>query len=151
MTTNIDAIDVRIVEDIHDVDININQTTEINDLAKNSFTEYFDVYSGKRQVIVLNSANGDTLFNKSVEATSYNYLSWYFSGYYHPSIDTSTFAFFSQYEGLTYLDQGFSVGPDSLSIFIYHASGPTDIDSSRNVRIFTEFLEKPISNLKLIP
>lgn len=144
-TTNVDEIDVRITEDIHDVDINIDRVTNISNITNGTFTEYFDLYAGKREVLVLNSLNGDTLLDKTLEATAYNYLSWYFSGYFHPSIDTSTFAFFSQFDGLTYLDQATSVGADSFSMVFLHLSGPTDIDSTKNVKIFTEFLAKDSS------
>ena len=141
LTTNLDEITVVVIEEMNDEDANVYEVIS-NTLAKNEFTDYFDILSGKRQIYVLNTQTSDTIFNKSVEAISYNILTWFFSGYYHPNIDSTTFAGIYLTDGSTYLGQGSTINEDSLSMVFIHASGPTDVDSVKNIGVFSEFLLK---------
>ncbi len=142
LTTNLDEITVIIIEEMNDEDANVYEEKRFDNLAKNELTDYFDVLSGRRQVYVLNPQTGDTIFEKSIEAVSYNILSWYFTGYYHQNIDSTSFAGIYLSDGITYLGQGSTINEDSLSMVFFHASGPTDVDSVKNIGVFMEFLLK---------
>ena len=140
LTTNLDEINVIVIEEMNDEDANVYEVNNIDNLAKNEFTDYFDVLAGRRQVYVLDPQTGDTIFNKAIEATSYNFLTWFFTGYYHPNIDSTTFTGVYVSDGFTYLGQGVAVNEDSLSMIFLHASGPTAVDSVKNIGVFAEFL-----------
>lgn len=139
LTTNLDQIDVKIYTEIDEIDLQVNDVKTIADLNKNQFTEYFDVWSGKRQVQVIEKVNNQVIFDKSIDATAYAELIWYFSGYYHPDIDSTTFNFFSTQEGETFLDGTASFSPDSLAIVFLHAAGDTPSDSAKAFYVLSNF------------
>ncbi|MDP2364477.1 MAG: DUF4397 domain-containing protein [Ignavibacteria bacterium] len=77
---------------------------DLSDLAISEATPFFDIVAGKRLITIIDRANGDTIYNKSVEFSSYTEQSLFFIGEYS-NIDTLTnFKDFSFNEGLTYVD-----------------------------------------------
>lgn len=89
--------------------------SELSNVAVSNTTPFFDILAGKRLVTVINVANGDTVYNKFVEFSSYTEQSLFFIGEYS-NIDTlNNFKDFTFNEGLTYVDNGPESGKAKIS------------------------------------
>ena len=145
LTTNMDAISVSIDGEF--------PVPGLQNLQKNTFTEYFDRVAGRRNFVVSNPQTGEVLWEKSVEALSYEEQTMFYSGFYHPSIDTSTVSWISYSDAFTYLSKDPPAG--DVTFHFVHAFGDaykteTDSlgnetvvqDSSRVVNIWATFLHE---------
>jgi hypothetical protein len=79
-----------------------NTTIVKSNIAVNTLTDYFDLPSGKRRVVVTNSANQQVLLDKEIEFTSYEESSMFFSGFFSTDNLKNTFTAISFAEGDTY-------------------------------------------------
>lgn len=113
LTTNMDAISVSIDGEF--------PVPELQNLKKNTFTEYFDLVAGKRNFVILDPQTGDTLWQKQVEALSFEEQTMFYSGFYHPSIDTSTVSWVSHSDAFTYLSKDPPAG--FLNVYFVHSAG----------------------------
>ena len=130
LSANVDNIDVSIF------DVELEQI-ELFSLQRNVFTDYFTVPSGKRRFFVKNSVSGDTLFNKTIDITSYEEITVYFGGYYSASIDTSSFSHFTFSEGMIYSYE--APAPDSLFVFFINAVGYSPpADTSKSLAVWRD-------------
>ena len=78
---NADTIDVAITYPDSSVTVKSN-------LMLNTLTDYFDLPSGKRRIVVTNSNNHQILLDKLIEFSSYEECSLFFVGYFSTSIDS---------------------------------------------------------------
>jgi len=101
----------------------------LQNLAKDTFTEYFDLVAGRRYFVIMDAATGDTLFQKWLDVLSYEEQTMWYAGYVHSSIDTSTANFFINSDAFTYLSK--DPPPGDLKLYFLHAAGDTPTDSTR--------------------
>lgn len=145
LTTNLDEINVSIDGEF--------TVPALQNLQKNSFTDYFDLVAGRRFIVISDPQTGDTLWEKNVEAISYEEQTMFYSGHYSSSIDTSTVSWISSSDAFTYLSKDPPAG--EVSFHFVHAFGDsyktvTDSlgnvsvvqDSSRVVNIWATFLHE---------
>jgi hypothetical protein len=125
----------------------------LQNLQTDTFTEYFDLVAGRRYFVIMNPATGDTLFEKWLEAQSYEEQTMWYSGYYHPNIDTTTANFFIHSDAFTYLSKDPPQG--ELNLYFLHSAPDTPTDSTRAYDVLatynvidgsdtTEFIRVPI-------
>ena len=126
LTTNMDAISISIDGEF--------PVAGLQNLQKNTFTEYFDQVAGRRNFVITDPQTGDTLWQKQVEALSYEEQTMFYTGFYHPNIDTSTIAWVSNSDAFTYLSKDPPEG--YLNVYFIHASGDTPDDTTRVLDIF---------------
>lgn len=120
---NADVINVKI--------INSDGTAiEKNNIAKNQITDYFDIESGSRKVIVTNSSN-DTLLQKNITFISYEEGSVLFTGYYSKSNLENTYTYVSYPEGDTYVEEKPAAGEAWLHFI--HVSVDSNVDTTKAV------------------
>lgn len=102
---------------------------------RKEFTDYFDLVSGDRQIVVLDAATGDTLFNHLNQIGAYKELSLFFAGFYIDTVDYSeqTNIYAVKTEGTTYLDE--SPASDSLFLYVINACGDTPLNEEKPVNI----------------
>jgi len=108
---------------VNSMDVYIDGVKSFSNLAQNKFTAYFDIKSGKRQIVVKPAGGSNVLLNKSVDIVSYENITMCFGGYYSPSIDTSSFAVFTVSDGFVY--QKTAPSADSL-LLLYAINGTGD-------------------------
>jgi len=101
----------------------------LQNLAMNTFTEYFDLVAGRRYFVITHASTGDTLFEKFLDVISYEEQTMWYAGYYHTSIDTSTANFFINSDAFTYLSK--DPPPGDLNMYYLHAAADTPDDSTR--------------------
>lgn len=101
----------------------------LQNLAKDTFTDYFDLVAGRRYFVIMDAATGDTLFQKWLDVLSYEEQTMWYAGYYHSSIDTSTANFFINSDAFTYISK--DPPPGDLNLYFLHASPDTPTDSTR--------------------
>jgi|WetSurMetagenome_2_1015567.scaffolds.fasta_scaffold33871_2 hypothetical protein len=82
-----------------------SSTIIYDNLAVNSLTDYFEMPSGKRRVVVVNSANNQVLIDKQIEFTSYEESSLFFTGYFSTKTLENTYTYVLNGEGDTYLEE----------------------------------------------
>lgn len=122
---NADVINVKI--------INSDGTSfEKNNIAVNTITDYFDIESGARRVIVTN-VNGDTLLSKNITFSSYEESSILFTGYYSASNLENTYTFVSYPEGDTYLEE--KPAANEAWLHFIHISCDSKVDTTKPVLI----------------
>ncbi len=139
LTTNMDAINISIDGEF--------PVPELQNLQKGTFTDYFDLVAGKRNFAVINPQTGDTLWKKLVDALSYEEQTMFYSGFYHPSIDTSTVAWVSHSDAFTYISK--EPPADSLNVYFVHAVGDAFMtiedtvrtDSTRTIKVAATWTE----------
>ncbi|MCX6149387.1 MAG: hypothetical protein NTX22_02550 [Ignavibacteriales bacterium] len=110
-----------------------NTTIVKNDIKRNTITDYFDLPSGKRRVVVINAGNGDTLIVKEIEFSSYEESGIYFTGYFSKSNLENTFAFVSDAEGDTYVEEKPAAGKTWIRWI--HLSGDSKIEAGKKVLV----------------
>jgi len=133
LSTNLDEINVTIDGEI------VNPG--LQNLPRNSFTDYFDVVAGRRQFVITNPQTGDTLWQKQVDANSFEEQTMFYSGFYHSNIDTTTIGWVSYSDAFTYLSK--EPPPDSLYVYFIHAvadnykvvNDTVRTDSSRQITV----------------
>lgn len=119
----------------------------LQNLQKNSFTDYFDVVAGRRDFVIQDPQTGEVLWQKQVDANSFEEQTMFYAGYYHPSIDTTTIAWVSYSDAYTYLSK--DPPPDSLYVYFIHAVGDNykvvndtvRTDSSRQIYVEATWTE----------
>lgn len=121
LTENVDAIAVSIDGEF--------PVPALQDLQKNVFTDYFDLVAGRRYVVILNPASGDTLFEKWIEVQSFEEQTMWYAGYWSADINISTANFFINSDAYTYLSK--APPANSLNLYFLHASPDTPTDSTR--------------------
>lgn len=136
LTNNLDKITVKIYIQIDDYDIKVDDVKSLTDINKNSFSDYFEVYSGKRRIEVLDQS-GNIIFNKKIEATSFEVSTWFCTGHYHPNIDSTSFNVFTMYDATTYLGSAGKLPDDYLFLAIAHASGDTPKEASAKFKVIS--------------
>ena len=124
LTTNLDEIGVVVDGEF--------PVPEMQNLQKNEFTDYFNLVAGRRYFAIVNPANGDTVYRKWIEVQSFEEQTFWYSGFWTQSIDTSSADFFLHSDAFTYLSK--DPPPDTLNVYFLHAAGDTPTDS---VRILT--------------
>jgi len=125
------------VSNVENVDVLVDGTVMATDLGQDQFTDFVQITSGKRAFVLRNSATDEIMFQKNVDATSYDEVSFYFAGYYSASIDTNAMGLFSYFEGATYhLDQP---SDGKAQIYFIHGSGDTPTDSTRKLDVWAEY------------
>ena len=89
------------------VSINVEIDGEMNfTIAKNQLTEHFDVTSGQRKFVITNN-DGDTLYSGNITISSYEEITFLFSGYSAPGDElNNTFNYYPYSEGVVYLNNG---------------------------------------------
>lgn len=106
---------------INNMSIFINRTqpvAELNNIAYSEATPFFDIMAGKNTITIIDLSTGDTIYNKSVEFSSYTEQSLFFIGEYS-SVDTlNNFKDIIYNEGLTYIDNAPTIGKAKIS-FVY--------------------------------
>lgn len=110
----------------------------LQNLAKDTFTDYFDLVAGRRYFVIINASTGDTLFEKTLDVISYEEQTMWYAGYYHPSIDTSTANFFINSDAFTYLSK--DPPPGDLKVNFLHAAPDTPTDSTRAYDVVATWL-----------
>jgi hypothetical protein len=139
LTTNMDAISISIDGEF--------PVPELQNLQKNTFTEYFDLVAGRRNFVITDPQTGDTLWKKQVEAISYEEQTMFYAGFYHPSIDTSTVGWINYSDAFTYISK--DPPADHLDVYFVHAAGDAyktindtvRTDSSRSLDIDVTWTE----------
>jgi hypothetical protein len=121
LTTNLDEIGV-VIDGEYPV-------PEMQNLQKNEFTDYFNLVAGRRYFAIVNPANGDTVYRKWIEVQSFEEQTFWYSGFWTFSIDTSSADFFLHSDAFTYLSK--DPPDDSLNVYFLHAAGDTPTDSVR--------------------
>ena len=106
----------------------------LQNLQQNTFTDYFELTAGRRYVVILNPATGDTLFEKWIEILSYEEQTMWYAGYWSADINVSTANFFIHSDAITYLSKTPAEG--SFNLLFLHASPDTPTDSTRAYDIF---------------
>lgn len=124
-------------------------------INKGEVTNYFDLVSGKREFVVTNTANSETIFSSDLDITAYEELNIFFTGYSAPGDEfNNTFSNFNFTEGFVYLFEGpddpnrvwvrlfnfISDTPDTTSIDVQVEAYSVDGDSS-NTTAALEFNE----------
>jgi hypothetical protein len=99
---------------------------------RKKFTDYFDLVSGDRQIVLLDVATGDTIFNYLAQIGAYKELSIFFGGFYTDTVDYS-FKYLVKTEGTTYIDE--SPVSDSLFLYVINACGKTPLNEETLVNI----------------
>jgi hypothetical protein len=105
----------------------------LQNLQKDTFTEHFDLVAGKRSFVIMDAATGETLFEKTIEAISYEEQTMWYAGYWSASIDTSTANFFIHSDAFTYLSKDPPEG--DVNVYFLHSSPDTPTDSTRTFDI----------------
>jgi len=105
----------------------------MQDLQKNEFTDHFELVAGRRYFAVVDPAIGDTVYRKWIEVQSFEEQTFWYSGFVHPDIDTSSADFFLHSDAFTYLDK--DPAPNHLNVYFLHASGDTPADSVRALNV----------------
>jgi hypothetical protein len=136
LTSNLDAITVKIYTEIDDYDIKVDDVKTLTSITKNSFSDYFEVYSGKRELEALDQS-GNIIFEKTIEATSFEVSSWFCMGYYHQNIDSTSFNVLPMYDATTYLGSVGKLADSSLFLAIVHASGDTPKEASLKFKVIS--------------
>ena len=111
----------------------------LQNLQQNTFTDYFELVAGRRYVVILNPATGDTLFEKWIEVLSYEEQTMWYAGYWSADIDVSTANFFIHSDAITYLSKTPAEG--TLNIYFLHASPDTPTDSTRVYDVYAYAIE----------
>ena len=76
-------------------------------INKGEVTDYFDLTSGKRRFVVVNTANAAKLVDADIDVTAYEELNILFTGYSAPGDDlNNTFSNYNFTEGFVYLFEG---------------------------------------------
>ncbi len=109
----------------------------LQSLQNEEFTEYFDLVAGRRYFAVVNPTTGDTVFTKWIEVQSFEEQTFWYAGYFSPSIDTSSANFFLHSDALTYISK--DPPQDSLNVYFLHASGDTPTDSARALYVVATY------------
>lgn len=123
---------------VETMDVYIDGELQIQNLAQKSFSNYFDIPSGSRSMEIRKAGTDSLLFLKNVDINSYHEISLYFGGYYHPSIDTSSFSVITVFDGYIYQDE--SPEADSLLLISINATGdyPTaDLSGTDTTKAYT--------------
>jgi hypothetical protein len=94
---NADTIDVAITNPDSSVAVKSN-------LMLNTLTDYFDLPSGKRRIVVTNSNNHQVLLDKLIEFSAYEECSLFFEGFFSTDNLLNTFTFVKYFEGDTYIE-----------------------------------------------
>lgn len=106
---------------INNMSVFINKkqpVAELNNIAYSEATPFFDIIAGKDTITIIDLSTGDTIYNKSVEISSYTEQSLFFIGEYS-SVDTlNNFKDITYNEGLTYIDNAPVSGRAKIS-FVY--------------------------------
>lgn len=115
-------------------------------VTKNQLTGYFDLVSGERLVKLTDNA-GNTIFDGTFIASSYEEQTIIFDGYYLPGNDLNSFASYSITDGVVYLDESPSDG--NVKILTSNFSPNTDTSDTKKYYVFyegssNEVLEGPI-------
>lgn len=145
LTTNVDEINVSVDGEY--------PTPGLQSLQRGMFSDFFDVVAGRRDIVITNAQTGDTLWEKSVEAISYEEQTAFYSGYYHPSIDTTTVVWVKNSDAFTYLSKSPPAGEVTFNFvhgfgdsYIYETDslGHTVVkpDSTRFVNIWATYTGK---------
>jgi hypothetical protein len=121
-----------LTENVNELAISIDgefPVPALQNLQKDTFTEYFELVAGRRYFVIMDPATGDTLFEKFIETLSYEEQTMWYAGYWSPSIDTSTANFFIHSDAITYLSK--DPPQDDLNLIFLHSSPDTPTDSTR--------------------
>ena len=95
---NADTIDVAITNPDSSVTVKSN-------LMINTLTDYFDLPSGKRRIVVTNTNSHQVLLDKLIEFSAYEECSLFFVGYFSTSNLFNTFTPVKYFEGDTYIEE----------------------------------------------
>ncbi len=125
---NVDAINVKIINPDGTI------ITKSN-LQKNSFTDYFDVPSGKRKTIITNAANTDTILNKEIEFISYEEGSVLFTGFFSKDELLNTFAFITYPEGDILVEEKPKANEAWLDFIHISGDSPTDTNKAIIIKV----------------
>ncbi len=120
---NADVINVKIINSDGTV-------VEKNNLAVNTITNYFDIESGARKIIVTN-AKGDTLYQKNITFVSYEESTVLFTGYFSKSNLENTYTYISYPEGCTYLEE--KPAANQAWLHFINVSGDSNVDTSKAI------------------
>ena len=96
------------------------------------------ITSVKRNLELKNSATGEVIFSKVIDAVSYDEISVFAAAYYSPNIDSTTMAVLSRTEGATYHLEQPASGEASLHIF--HGAGDTPTEGTPNLDLTVSYL-----------
>jgi hypothetical protein len=113
LTSNLDEIAV-VIDGEYPV-------SDMQALQKNEFTDHFELVAGRRYFAVLNPTNGDTVYRKWIEVQSFEEQTFWYSGFWNQSIDTSSADFFLHSDAFTYLEK--DPAPNHLNLYFLHAAG----------------------------
>jgi hypothetical protein len=111
----------------------------LQNLQQNTFTDYFELTAGRRYFVIMNPATGDTLFEKWIEALSYEEQTMWYAGYWSEDIDVSTANFFINSDAITYLNKAPAEG--TSNVYFLHASPDTPTDSTRVYDVYAYTIE----------
>jgi hypothetical protein len=101
----------------------------LQSLQMDNFTDYFDLVAGRRYFVIMDPANGDTLFEKWIEVQSYEEQTMWYAGYYSSNIDTTTANFFIHSDAFTYISK--DPPPENLNLYFLHSAADIPSDDSR--------------------
>ena len=100
-------------------------------LAYTGLSNYFELFSGTRTVVAINTANGDTIFNKVLSISPNHIVTLLFTGFYSTTSAVNTFEQMNFDEGLIYVSNFPKAGTANLHfinlISTLKTDGGTDV------------------------
>lgn len=118
---------------VDNIDVYVDGELKASNIAQNQFSDFMRITSVKRDVELRNSATGEVIFSKTIDAVSYEEISFFAAAYYSDNIDSTTMSTLSYSEGITYHLEAPPEGKGQ--VFFFHGAGDTPTKGTTNLDI----------------
>ncbi|MCB0282449.1 MAG: DUF4397 domain-containing protein [Calditrichae bacterium] len=126
-----------LLANVDNIDVYVDGERVASNISQNHFSEFMKVTSVKRNIELKNSDTGEVLYSKSVDAVSYDEITFFAAAYFSSDIDSTTMATFTYTEGATYHVEAPPAGKGQ--VYFFHGSGDTPTESTKNLDIRAVF------------
>lgn len=126
-----------LLANVENIDVYIDGERVASNISQNHFSEFMRVTSVKRAVELRNSDTGEVIYSKTIDAISYDEITFFAAAYFSPNIDSTTMATVAYTEGATYHVEAPPAGKGQ--VYFFHGAGDTPTEATQNLDIRAVF------------